>query len=51
MNREQIVLSLICQVWPILLPALVESAKNTNSPIDDWLIRLLDGAIRGICND
>jgi len=51
MNREQIVLSLICQVWPILLPALVEAAKNTNSPIDDWLIRLLDGAIRGICSE
>jgi len=51
MNREKIVLALICQVWPILLPALVEAAKNTNLAVDDWLIRLLDGAIRGICNE
>ena len=51
MNRERIVLAILCEVWPSILPLLVEAAKNTNSPIDDWLIRLLDGAIRGICNE
>jgi len=51
MNRERIVLAILCQVWPVLLPVLVKAAEDTNSPIDDWIVKLLDGAVRGICNE
>jgi len=50
MNRERIVLAILCQVWPILKPALEQAAKDTSSPVDDWIIQILDRAIKGICN-
>jgi len=51
MDKQKITIQVICWIWPTLYPMLKEIAENTESQIDEWLLQILDGAIRGICNE
>lgn len=49
MNRANLVLMIICNLWPVLKPAIEKAVADSSSPIDDWVVELLDRAISGVC--
>ncbi len=51
MNKEVLVITIICQLWPILREPLKKAVEDSTSPIDDWVFKLVDHAIMGVCGE
>lgn len=51
MDRARLVLMIVCSLWPVLKPAIEKAVADSSSPIDDWVVELLDKAISGVCGE
>jgi len=51
MFQYTILAKVICTLWPILQPELQKLANSTESPIDDWMVRLLEYILNDICKE
>jgi len=45
----EILVKIACVLWPVLKPELKKLVQDTNSPIDDWVIVLLEAFFDKLC--
>ena len=45
----EILVKIACVIWPVLKPELKKLVQDTESPIDDWVLVVLDALFKKLC--
>ena len=48
---KEILIKIACLVWPVLKPELQKLVQDTSSPIDDWVLVVLDALFDKLCKE
>ena len=48
---KEVLIKIACTIWPILRPEIQKLVEDTNSPIDDWVLRVLDAFMKTLCDE
>jgi len=46
---KEVLIRIACLIWPVLKPELKRLVEDTESPIDDWVLVVLDALFEKFC--
>ena len=48
---KDVLIKVACTIWPILRPEIQRIVDDSSTPIDDWVLRVLDALMKTLCEE
>jgi len=48
---KDVLIKVACTIWPILRPEIQRIVDDSSTPIDDWVLRVLDALMKALCEE
>jgi len=48
---KDVLIKIVCTMWPVLRPELKRIVDDTSTPIDNWVLMVLDAFFTELCKE